>query len=130
MTQIQSRSLIAEMNDDFRRRLFRGDTKISSRIRQRGQAFEAMALAAVCSHDYFDEDSDPSGRHECGVVPVEGVAVSFQITYEAADQSTSIVDPSCRWASRRVLHITEFNPFRRYDVDDAKALDFGRDLAA
>jgi hypothetical protein len=94
-------------NDAFRRQYLAkspGPTRdqlfISRRVTERGNDFVDRAVKAVRDFSDFD-DNDPRGEHSLGSFDLDGVALGWQIIYDAED-----VGP---WgdlaASRRILMI-------------------------
>ncbi|MBI1357978.1 MAG: DUF3768 domain-containing protein [Acidobacteria bacterium] len=76
--------------------------------------FQLAALAKVRSFDVFDEDNDPYGEHDFGVVELDGVRdkLFWKIDYFAdATMTYGAEDPSDAQSSYRVLTVLLANEY-------------------
>ncbi len=105
MKQSQSDARIASLNDEFRRRGFGGIVTVSERIRARGDLFATIAKQAVQADDRFTPETDPRGRHDFGIVTVDGTRVCWKIDYQREDDPTLPVDPASAHNTLRLLSI-------------------------
>jgi Protein of unknown function (DUF3768) len=105
MTQHEYDARIASLNDEFRHRGFGGFVTVSERIKARGQVFVIIAKQAVQADDRFTPETDPRGRHDFGVVTVDGCRICWKIDYQRDDDPTLPVDPACPRRTLRQLSI-------------------------
>ncbi|KUO56022.1 MAG: hypothetical protein APF80_12335 [Alphaproteobacteria bacterium BRH_c36] len=105
MTQEECNARIATLNDEFRRRGIGGHVAISARIQARGSVFVSTVKSAVEADEPGDPETDPSGRHDFGIVSIDGVRVCWKIDYQAAEDPRLPVDPAQWHGTHRVLSI-------------------------
>lgn len=105
MTQEERNARIAQLNDEFRRRGIGGHVAISDRIQARGSAFVSTVKSAVQADDPSNPETDPSGRHDFGIISIDGVRVCWKIDYQAAGDPRQPVDPMAWSSTHRVLSI-------------------------
>jgi Protein of unknown function (DUF3768) len=105
MTQQEYDARVASLNDEFRRRGFGGIVTVSDNIRARGSVFVTTAKRAVEADDRFTSETDPSGRHDFGIVTIAGIRVCWKIDYQRDGDPTLPVDPACAHNTLRLLSI-------------------------
>ncbi|WP_299951697.1 DUF3768 domain-containing protein [uncultured Ruegeria sp.] len=109
---------IAAQNDLFRKALIdpnaaiemqskgiQGQVFVTPGVSGEGVEFQTAALAAVASHDQFDEGNDPYGDHTFGTVTISGQKLFWKIDLYDTDYkygSDRLFDPA---VTRRVLTI-------------------------
>lgn len=75
----QRRMLIRLQNDRFRITFLGGQVMMTKGVKGRGYAFAKGCLAAVRAFDTFNEENDPYGEHDFGVLEVDGQKVYWKI---------------------------------------------------
>lgn len=105
MTQNAYEERVAFLNDEFRRRGAGGHVVLSAGIQARGAVFVSTAKSAVQADERFTPETDPRGRHDFGIVCVNGVRVCWKIDYLAVADPRQPADPSDTLGTHRVLSI-------------------------
>lgn len=106
MGQLKERRLrLAELNDHFRRTGHGGERFITRGIHDMGSVFVTKAVGLVQAFDRFNEENDPYGEHDFGVVDVEGERVYFKIDYYDRDKHGGSPDPADPSVTTRIMTI-------------------------
>lgn len=100
-------SRIRELNDILRTTLFpeHGRVVITSGINALPVPTKVRISAAVMKFDDFNEDNDPYGEHDLGMVEVDGHSVMWRIAYYDKSLQFGSEDPSDPEKTTRVLTI-------------------------
>jgi hypothetical protein len=77
--QAQRRTLIRLQNDRFRITFLGGQVMLTTGVKGRGDAFVKGCLDAVRAFETFNEENDPYGEHDFGVLEVNGQKVYWKI---------------------------------------------------
>jgi hypothetical protein len=77
--QEQRRALIRLQNDRFRITFLGGQVMMTVGVKGRGDTFVKGCVDAVRSFDTFNEENDPYGEHDFGILEVEGQKVYWKI---------------------------------------------------
>jgi Protein of unknown function (DUF3768) len=96
---------IRSLNDAFRRTFTCGRVLTTQGVLQLDQASYATLLNRVRRYDDFDEDSDPYGEHDFGIIDHEGRRIFWKIDYYDASFRYGSPDPADPAATGRVLTI-------------------------
>ena len=75
----QRRALIRLQNDRFRITFLGGQVMMTVGVKGRGDAFVKGCLDAVRAFETFNEENDPYGEHDFGVLEVDGQKVYWKI---------------------------------------------------
>lgn len=75
----QRRALIRLQNNRFRITFFGGQVMMTVGVKGRGDAFVKGCLDAVRAFETFNEENDPYGEHDFGVLEVDGQKVYWKI---------------------------------------------------
>jgi hypothetical protein len=106
MAQIKDRQLrLAHLNDQLRRTGLGGEKYLTRGLHDMGPAFVAKTVALVKAFDQFNEDNDPYGEHDFGVVHVDGETVFFKIDYFNRDKTAGSPDPTDPSVTTRVMTV-------------------------
>jgi len=112
LTEQQTGAIIAKQNDAFRTSIALrlkpegvppGKLVMTSGIAARSDEFRAALIDALINFDAFDEDSDPYGMHEMGVLTIEGEKVWFKFDLYDENYEYGAEDPTDPKRTRRVL---------------------------
>ncbi len=98
-------SPIAEINDRFRKTLIGGQVFMTQGVQALGDDAVARIVAAVRSFDRFDEDNDPHGEHDFGVLEHAGEKLFWKIDYYDKTLTYGSPDPADPSKTTRVLTI-------------------------
>lgn len=99
----QRRTLINLQNDRFRITFLGGLVVITTGVQGRGGAFVKGCLAAVRAFDTFNEENDPYGEHDFGVLEVDGQKVYWKIDAYDHDRQYGSEDAADPAMTFRVL---------------------------
>lgn len=105
ITDQTTSTIIAELNDEFRRRGIGGSRYVTAGIQDKGSEFLVRATAEVAAFNSFNADNDPYGHHDFGCVIIEGQKVFWKIDYYDQDLKYGSEDPSDSSKTHRVLTI-------------------------
>jgi hypothetical protein len=95
--QEQRLKLIRLQNDRFRITFLGGQVMMTTGVKGRGDAFVKACIAAVRAFDTFNEENDPYGEHDFGVLEVDGRKVYWKIDaydHEGQYGSEDAADPT------------------------------------
>ena len=86
----QRRTLIRLQNDRFRITFLGGQVLMTVGVKGRGAAFVKGCLEVVRAFDTFNEENDPYGEHDFGILDINGQKVYWKI---------DAYDPDLRYGS-------------------------------
>ena len=104
ITETQSLSAVARLNDQFRRHPGAG-WMMTAGIVAKGPLFALAATSAVRAFDCFTDDNDPNGEHDFGSFSLCGERLFWKIDYYDQDLSFGSDDPSDPAVTRRIMTI-------------------------
>ena len=96
---------IRQLNDTLRRTGEGGRVLVTASVAALPPDQQAAILAAVVAFDAFDDDNDPYGEHDCGLLDVAGRLILFRIDTYDLDLAMHSPDASNPDVTRRVLTI-------------------------
>ena len=96
---------IRELNDQLRISHTGGTLVTTPGVLALGIYLNQAILIAIAAYDDFDEDSDPFGEHDIGLVEVAGQEVLFKIDYYNNDLRFHSPDPADPAVARRIMTI-------------------------
>ena len=105
-------TLIADQNDRFRRSAVqfqagtgvpKGKIVMTRGVADQSPDFQLELMRKLVTFDAFDEDADPHGWHEMGVLDVAGKTVWFKIDLYDCDYAYGANNPTDAETTRRVL---------------------------
>jgi hypothetical protein len=99
------RKRIRDLNDDLRRTGRGGRIVLSTGIAALPETTIGSILTAVANFDRFDQDNDPHGEHDFGLLTVGDRQVIWKIDYYDLDLSGHSPDESDPAVTKRVLTI-------------------------
>ncbi|MGO9773217.1 MAG: DUF3768 domain-containing protein [Roseiarcus sp.] len=99
----KSSARIRDLNDAFRRSFVGGAVVVTSGVEAMPADQRRALLRLVRAFDAFDEDNDPHGEHDLGVVDVAGVRYFWKIDYYDREMETLSPDPANPSVTTRVL---------------------------
>jgi len=112
LSSAETAKIIAEQNDRFRKTAFgmacegpvpQGQVLFTPGVSNQSEEFRASLIHAVVAYDDFNQDCDPHGWHEMGVLEIEGVTVWFKIDLYDENYEYGSSDPTELRFTRRVL---------------------------
>lgn len=112
LTEQQAAAIIARQNDTFRTSItmrFKpegvppGKLVMTSGLAAQSDEFRAALIDALVTFDAFDQDSDPYGLHEMGVLEIEGEKVWFKFDLYDENYEYGAEIPTDPKRTRRVL---------------------------
>ncbi|MDF1670158.1 MAG: DUF3768 domain-containing protein [Roseovarius sp.] len=104
--------IVAAQNDAFRKSIAgqsggpeqpMGRVVMTSGVAAQSPDFQAALIAAVVTYDDFNEDCDPHGWHEMGVLEIGGEKVWFKVDLYDENYEYGSSDPTDLRFTRRVL---------------------------
>lgn len=101
MTSAQERT--RALNDELRIHHRGGKIVITAGVKALGPLLVRRLDDALAAFDEFDEDSDPHGEHDFGVVEIAGHDVMFKIDYYDETLNYLSPDPSNSEVTVRVM---------------------------
>ena len=96
---------IRELNDQLRISHTGGSLLTTSGVLALGIYLNQAILIAIAAYDDFDEDNDPFGEHDFGLVEVAGQEVLCKIDYYNNDLRFHSPDPADPAVTRRIMTI-------------------------
>ena len=99
----QRRALIRLQNDRFRITFLGGQVMMTIGVKGRGDAFVKGCLEAVRAFETFNEENDPYGEHEFGILEVDGQKVYWKIDAYDHDLRYGSEDPADPVLTLRLL---------------------------
>lgn len=101
--EAQRRTLIRLQNDRFRITFPGGQVMMTTGVKGRGDAFVKGCLDAVRAFDTFNEENDPYGEHDFGVLEIDGQKVYWKIDAYDREMLYGSEDPAVPELTTRVL---------------------------
>ena len=107
MNNDNSRSTVRtrDLNDAFRRTFVGGAVVVTAGVAAMPADQRQTLLRMVRAFEAFDEDNDPHGEHDLGVVEVAGVRYFWKIDYYDREMETLSPDPADPSVTTRVLTV-------------------------
>ena len=99
-----ARSILA-LNDAFRRTFVGGVVTLTVGVTALASFVRRSILVKVRAFAEFNEDNDPHGEHDFGVVEVEDAKCFWKIDYYDADGETLSPNPADPAVTTRVLTV-------------------------
>jgi hypothetical protein len=96
---------IQELNDAFRRSFFGGVVVITSGFESLPSDSRRLILARIRAFDNFDEDNDPHGEHDFGLIEDGDVRCFWKIDYYDREMELMSPDPADPSVTTRVLTV-------------------------
>jgi hypothetical protein len=96
---------IKELNDAFRRSFFGGVVVVTAGIESLPADRRGLILAKLRRFDNFDEDNDPHGEHDFGLIEDGDVRCFWKIDYYDSDMELMSPDPADAAVTTRVLTV-------------------------
>ena len=96
---------IQELNDAFRRSFFGGVVVITSGFESLPADRRRLILGRIRSFDNFDEDNDPHGEHDFGLIEDGDVRCFWKIDYYDLDMELMSPDAADPSVTTRVLTV-------------------------
>lgn len=112
LSEAETAKIIAAQNDEFRKAITGpargasvppGKLVMTAGIAARSDGFRAALVEALVTFDGFDEDCDPYGLHEMGVLQIEGERVWFKFDLYDENYEYGAEAPTDPARTRRVL---------------------------
>ena len=91
-----------QLNDALRRTGEGGRVLVTASVAALPSDQQASILAAIAA---FDDDNDPYGEHDCGLLDVAGRLILFRIDYYDLDFGKHSPDPADPDVTRRVMTV-------------------------
>jgi hypothetical protein len=106
MTTQSRAKRIADLNDNFRKRLVTGGrTYMTAGVNAKGAEFVSKALAKVIAFDDFNADNDPHREHDFGSFELDGEKLFWKIDYYDLAAEFGSEDPTDPKKTLRVLTV-------------------------
>jgi len=96
---------IQELNDALRRFFIGGVVVVTAGFESLPADRRRLILAKVRAFDQFDEDNDPHGEHDFGLVEDDDVRCFWKIDYYDRDMELLSPDPADPSVTTRVLTV-------------------------
>ena len=96
---------VRRLNDDFRRAFVGGIVVVTAGVEALPREQRGSLLSKVRAFDAFNEDNDPHGEHDFGVVEDDEVRCFWKIDYYDREMEFMSPDPSDPAVTTRVLTI-------------------------
>ena len=96
---------VRQLNDAFRRSFVGGVVAVTAGLEGLPCERRAALFAKVRAFDAFNEDNDPHGEHDFGVVEDGGVRCLWKIDYYDRDMELMSPDPADPAVTTRVLTV-------------------------
>ena len=100
-----SRDRIRPLNDAFRRSFVGGTVVVTVGFGSLSPDRRDSILARIRSFDNFDEDNDPHGEHDFGLIEDGDVRCFWKIDYYDTDMELMSPDPADASVTTRVLTV-------------------------
>ncbi len=97
------KSPIAQLNDQLRRTFLGGTVLLTIGVQSLPEETQQALIQAVQSFDCFDEDNDPYGEHDFGMIQLAGQTFYFKIDYYDLNLEYRSEDPADPTKTKRVL---------------------------
>lgn len=96
---------IRALNDQLRTSHREGTLVTTPGVLALGIYLNQAILIAIAAYEDFDEDNDPCGEHDFGLIEVAGQDILFKIDYYYFDLRFHSPDPGDPAVTRRVMTI-------------------------
>jgi hypothetical protein len=100
-----SRDRIRALNDTFRRSFVGGTVVVTAGFESLPSDSRRLILASIRAFDNFNEDNDPHGEHDFGLIEDGGVRCFWKIDYYDKDMELMSPDPADASFTMRVLTV-------------------------
>jgi Protein of unknown function (DUF3768) len=100
-----SRDRIRALNDAFRRSFAGGTVVVTTSFNSLSADRRHSVLAKIRALDDFNEDNDPHGEHDIGLIDGDDVRVIWKIDYYDTDMELMSPDPADPSVTTRVLTV-------------------------
>ncbi len=100
-----SRDRIRALNDAFRRTFVGGTVVVTAGFKSLSADHRHSVLTKVRAFDQFDEDNDPNGEHDFGLIDEGDVRCLWKIDYFDSDMELMSPDPANSLVTTRVLTV-------------------------
>jgi hypothetical protein len=98
-----SRDRICALNDAFRRSFGGGTVVVTAGFESLSGDRRPTILARIRAFDQFNEDNDPHGEHDFGLIEESDVRCLWKIDYYDSDMELMSPDPADPFVTTRVL---------------------------
>jgi len=98
-------SRIQELNDAFRRSFIGGVVVVTAGIEALPTDQRGLILARVRAFDQFNEDNDPHGEHDFGLIEDDDLRCFWKIDYYDREMEMISPDPTDPSVTTRVLTV-------------------------
>jgi Protein of unknown function (DUF3768) len=108
---VPSRDRIRALNDAFRRSFVGGTVVVTAGFESLSSDRRRFILARIRTFDNFDEDNDPHGEHDFGLIEDGDVRCFWKIDYYDTDlelMSPDAADPSVTMRVLTVMLVDEY----------------------
>jgi hypothetical protein len=96
---------IRALNDAFRRIFVGGAVVLTAGVAAMPTDLRRSLLRKVREFEAFDEDNDPHGEHDLGVIEIGGVRYFWKIDYYDREMETLSPDPADPAVTTRILTV-------------------------
>jgi hypothetical protein len=100
-----SRDRIRMLNDAFRRSFMGGTVVVTAGFESLSADRRHTILARIRAFDQFNEDNDPHGEHDFGLIEDGDVRCFWKIDYYDTDMELMSPDPADSAVTTRVLTV-------------------------
>ena len=100
-----SRDRIRALNDAFRGSFVGGTVVVTAGFESLSPDRRVSILARIRAFDSFDEDNDPHGEHDLGLIEDGDVRCFWKIDYYDSDMELMSPDPADAAVTTRVLTV-------------------------
>jgi Protein of unknown function (DUF3768) len=100
-----SRDRIRMLNDTFRRSFMGGTVVVTAGFESVSADRRHTILARIRAFDQFNEDNDPHGEHDFGLIEDGDVRCFWKIDYYDTDTELMSPDPADSTVTTRVLTV-------------------------
>jgi hypothetical protein len=96
---------VRQLNDAFRRSFVGGVVVVTAGFESLPAERRRGILAKIRAFDEFDQDNDPHGEHDLGLVEVGGVRCLWKIDHYDKEMELMSADPANPEVTTRVLTV-------------------------
>lgn len=96
---------VQALNDAFRRSFVGGVVVVTAGVKSLPSDRRRLILNRIRSFDNFDEDNDPHGEHDFGLIEDGDVRCFWKIDYYDTDMELMLPDPANSSVTTRVLTV-------------------------
>jgi Protein of unknown function (DUF3768) len=100
-----SRDRIRTLNDAFRRSFLGGTIVVTAGFNSLSANRRHSVLAKIRAFNDFNEDNDPHGEHDVGLIDGDDVRCLWKIDYYDTDMDLMSPDPADPFVTTRVLTV-------------------------